>query len=40
MEMHVTAENEKNGEDDMRYLYRKMEDWYREEENHSMAGTV
>jgi hypothetical protein len=39
-EMHIAMENEKNGEDDMRYLYREMEDWYREEENHRMAGTV
>ncbi len=40
METHVTAENGKNGEDGMRYLYREMEDWYREEENHSMARAV
>ena len=39
-EMHAAAKNEKNGEDSMRYLYREMEDWYREEENHSMARAV
>ena len=39
-EMHTAVENERNGEDGMRYLYREMEDWYREEENHSMARAV
>ena len=40
LEMHVAVENEKNGKDGTGYLYREMEDWYRKEENRSMAGTV
>ena len=38
MEQRAAGFHEKNGEDEIRVLYREMEDWYREEENHSMAG--
>jgi len=39
-EKNAVGLNEKIGEDQMRCLYREMEDWYREEENHSMAGAA
>jgi hypothetical protein len=40
VEQRAAGYHEKNGEDEARALYREMEDWYREEENHNMAGTV
>jgi hypothetical protein len=32
--------NRKDDKNEMGVLYREMEDWYRGEENHSMAGAV
>ena len=40
VEQRAAGFHEKNGEDEARALYREMEDWYREEENYNMAGTV
>ncbi len=39
-EQNVTCLNEKGDENEMGVLCREMEDWYRGEEDHSMAGTV
>jgi hypothetical protein len=40
MERPAVGLNEKHGEDEMGYLNREMEDWYRVEGNRSMAGAA
>ena len=40
MEPQAVGLTESNGENEMGYLYLEMQDWYREEEDHSAVKAV